>query len=1434
MTRLTRLALAHRSITVLLTIVLVVAGLAAARNLQQELIPAVEFPQATVVLLWPGASAEEVTRSLVEPVESALEGIEDVEVVELASNASESFASVTVRAEYGTSQELLREAIEQRLEAVDLPDGAEDPEVVLFNFSDLPVLQASIRAEGADADPVALQSLIEASILPEIEGIEGVSEAAATGGREEKIFLTLDTEKMDEAGISVDTIRNLLAANDVSFPAGTLQAEGRSIPLLVGRRIQSEDELRDLVLSTGAGGAPAGGFAGGMPGGASAAGAGGMPGGGLGSGGSAAAPGTSGRPRVTGVPTPTEGEAPESTDAGLAAEAPRGPFPLPAALAPLGLLTTDDLTGDIIRQLERQDPELLRQVADEVIASLPAGAVSALPPDAVAALPEDVRADLLARVGRAGPSSSTAEGGAGQDAGRVRVVTVAPGEDLPKLAARLGVDPELIRRSNGLTGDSLVPGSVLRVPLPALGDDRLPPVWQGLGALRAGDVSPLVLALALENEPDAVASLSPGQLLALPPETVRQLPLPFLARQPESVRQALLDRMTLIPTPAPTPEAALPGSPGPRLLSPARQAEDEGEDSRDANAIRLGDIATVSREPEPAETVNRSDGQPSLGLIVFKDREANTVSVVEAVLDKLEALQEEPELEGVTVNVVFEQGSFIEESLAGVRNEGLLGAILAIIVILIFLDFSWRATLISAVSIPLSIIVALLLMELQGLTLNILTLAGLTIAIGRVVDDTIVVIENIYRHIQRGEDRLQSVIEGTREVATAITAATLVAVAVFLPLGLVGGITSEFFLPFALTTAYALLASLVVALTIVPLMADWLLRRRGEGEERETWLQRIYTPTLAFVLDHRFLTLAVAFLLFLGSLALLPFIDRTFLPSFGEPSVTVEMALPPGTDLETTDRVAGRVEAVLGANAEIGTVETTVGRGGQFFGEFAGADAARAFFFAAMAEEEEQGFLDRWLAESTDPEEVADALRDALRALPDTLAADGLLAAGTPITFTVSAGAAGGPQANRYDLQVRGEDEESLRQANALILAALSEPEHWEDLGYDEVPIINLSSNLSEAREQLSVEVDPAAALARGLTTIQVALALRQAIEGQEVGEVALAGADGADTLAVVVRYPEDGLGSVAALEDYEIPSPSGPVRVGDVARVATGPGPVQISRVDGERAALLTGEIRSSDTFGVLDDAQAIIDDLDLDEALGEGEVEVGAGVESRQQREGFRDMLIALPISIIVAYMIMVITFGSLIHPFTILFSLPFAVSGALAALAITGRPISLSSLIGMMMLIGIVTTNAIVLVDLVQQYRERGMDAREALMRGGRTRLRPIVMTAVVTVAALIPLAIGLTEGALIASELATTVIGGLVSSTLLTLVVVPVVYSLLDGLASRGRAPAPLPPEAGLGPEAGPPPGTPQAEPAPVGVDLDETAPRDVLDDGLAMP
>jgi HAE1 family hydrophobic/amphiphilic exporter-1 len=332
------------------------------------------------------------------------------------------------------------------------------------------------------------------------------------------------------------------------------------------------------------------------------------------------------------------------------------------------------------------------------------------------------------------------------------------------------------------------------------------------------------------------------------------------------------------------------------------------------------------------------------------------------------------------------------------------------------------------------------------------------------------------------------------------------------------------------------------------------------------------------------------------------------------------------------------------------------------------------------------------------------------------------------------------------------------------------------------------------------VDIDPAKALERGLTSAQVGFALRQVLEGQELGDIELVETEPgeeeeddngvaveAGAITVEARFPADTIGSIEALEDHMIAGPAGMVRLGDVATIDVAPGPVVITRVDGERAALITGELKSDDTFGVIADADELIEDLELSD-----DVEVGPGVETSIQQEGFSDTVFSFPVSILVVYLIMAITFGSLVHPFTILFSIPFALSGSLIALAVTGRPLSISSLIGMLMLVGIVVTNAIVLVDLVQQYRKKGMDARTALVRGGRIRLRPILMTAVATVLALIPMSLGLTEGAIIAAELATVVIGGLVTSTLLTLIVVPVIYSILDPL--RGQR-SPVPPEGG---------------------------------------
>jgi HAE1 family hydrophobic/amphiphilic exporter-1 len=342
----------------------------------------------------------------------------------------------------------------------------------------------------------------------------------------------------------------------------------------------------------------------------------------------------------------------------------------------------------------------------------------------------------------------------------------------------------------------------------------------------------------------------------------------------------------------------------------------------------------------------------------------------------------------------------------------------------------------------------------------------------------------------------------------------------------------------------------------------------------------------------------------------------------------------------------------------------------------------------------------------------------------------------------------------------------------------LQDPDRWQR--FEEVPLISLRSTLGEPRPVVEVQVDAQQAAHHGLTTAQAALALRQALAGQDLGMLEVPADGGTERLAVVAVYPGGVISHTAALADYRINGPLGPVSLGQIATIQSSVAADELTRIDGRRALLISADITAADALGALDEAHRILDELPLPEG-----VTIGAGAESSQQRQGFRDMLVALPLSILIVYLILVVTFGSLVHPFTILFSLPFAVSGALVGLALTDRAISIGSLIGMMMLIGIVVTNAIVLVDLVQQLRARGLDPREALLRGGRTRLRPILMTALATICALIPRAIGFTEGALVASELATTVIGGLATSTLLMLFVVPVVYSYLDPWASRRR-------------------------------------------------
>jgi multidrug efflux pump subunit AcrB len=760
-----------------------------------------------------------------------------------------------------------------------------------------------------------------------------------------------------------------------------------------------------------------------------------------------------------------------------------------------------------------------------------------------------------------------------------------------------------------------------------------------------GDLSPEVVAWLIENEEGFLENLSPGVLRLFSPEVLSALPEDFLTSLEADLRQEL-----------------------------------EG--------IAAGTVEVFI----PTSTITRVNGDPSLSLSVFQDQEANTVSVSHAVFDRLDEL--EAANPGLQFFLVFEQASFIEESINGVTREGALGALFAVIVILIFLSgpvngrykLSWRSTLVIAVSIPLSILMAFALLQWLpplvaplleplaaatagipvlgtltaillnlfpvGLTLNIMTLSGMTVAVGRVVDDSIVVLENTYRHIQRGEDQLASVLIGARDVSIAIFASTVTTVIVFLPIGLLGGLIGGFFLPFGIAVTYALASSFLVAITVIPVLAFMFIRKEHLPAEHETGLQRRYTPILEWALHHRGTILAVAGILFLGSLFLMSTLPRAFLPDFGEVQVNVTVDMPGDVGMAETDAAVMDFETALGEIEGIGTILTEIGSAG----------GLQAAFLGGGVDQGQAG-----IRVGVEGVEDVDAFTREVRAqAEEVFGGDNV----TVSSGSLSSGAFG-----------------------AFALVASGDPEQLAAFNQEAIGTLN--------------EVD-------GLANVSSNQADQQAI-----------------------------------------------------------------LRVDSEPAIRFTGELETEDTLGVTEAAKAA-----LLEIAPEG-VTISEGFETQQQTEGFAQAVSALGISVIAVYFVMVVTFRSFVHPFTILFSLPMAVIGAAAALWLTDSIVGLSTLVGMMMLVGIVVTNAIVLLDRVQANRKRReMDAHGALVEAGRTRLRPILMTATAAILALVPLAIGLSEGAIVASELAIVVIGGLATSTLLTLVIVPVMYSLLDRL-TRGR-------------------------------------------------
>ncbi|GAA0919028.1 efflux RND transporter permease subunit [Nonomuraea longicatena] len=798
---------------------------------------------------------------------------------------------------------------------------------------------------------------------------------------------------------------------------------------------------------------------------------------------------------------------------------------------------------------------------------------------------------------------------------------------------------------------------------------------------------------------------------------------------------SIAELKSLYLTPAAPQQQAAPQGGMPPGASARAQAP------RAPKPVKLGDVATIERGLAQATTLTRTDGLTSLGVSVTMMSDGNAVTISNEIREKLPALTKAlGDGSDRAVNVVFDQAPYVQESIASLTTEGLLGLAFAVLVILVFL-LSVRSTLVTAVSIPLSVVIALIALWLGDYSLNMLTLGALTIAVGRVVDDSIVVLENIKRHLAYGEAKLQAILTAVREVAGAVTASTLTTVAVFAPIAVVGGMVGQMFRPFSVTVAVALLASLVVSLTVVPVLAYWFLkapkltpeearalREKVEAKERRSPLQRMYLPVLRFATRFRWVTLLVGALVLAGTMGLATRLETNFLDASGQDTLTVSQRMPLGTDLKTTDAAAKKVEQALEKVEGVGTYQVNVGGGGGMFGGGAsGAD--RASFQVTLKED-------------ADATAVESAIRKQV--------------AGLEGVGEVKVGVGGGAfSSDSVSVIVQAPDTEALRTAAASVESAMGQVS-----GLREV-----SSNLAASAPRVEVHVDREKAAEKGLTEAQIGQAVAQAFRGAPLGELSLDGRS-ADLVLRGGDAPED----VAEVEKLKLPTAAGLVRLSSVAEVKEVGGPTQISRIEGERSATVSAKAPADELGSVTQALTAKLKELKLT-----GGAKYTMGGASAEQDEAFSDLGMAMLAAIAIVFMIMVATFRSFVQPLILLVSVPFAATGAVGLLVATDTALGVPALIGMLMLIGIVVTNAIVLIDLINQYREQGMGIVEAVVEGGRQRLRPILMTAVATICALVPMAVGLTgAGGFISQPLAIVVIGGLISSTLLTLVLVPTLY------------------------------------------------------------
>lgn len=783
-----------------------------------------------------------------------------------------------------------------------------------------------------------------------------------------------------------------------------------------------------------------------------------------------------------------------------------------------------------------------------------------------------------------------------------------------------------------------------------------------------------------------------------------------------------------------------------RVLSPLHSLKDiRGVklDTPTGEKITVGDVSKVKTAPENDNVITRSNQKPAVLMNVLQQSDANTEQVSNRVQDKLDDLMDGKKYEHMEASNLFDQGDLVDEAIGSLTNALILGGLFAMLVLFFFLR-NLKTPLIISISIPFSVIVTFVLIYFSGYTLNIMTLGGLALGIGMLVDNSIVVIENIYRHLNKGEEPRTAAAKGTKEVGVAIIASTLTTVAVFVPVVFVTGIIGDLFKQFALTIAFSLVASLFVALTIVPMIASRILKtpeqNKEEKRQRSSAMQSLGSA-VEWVLHHRISVLFIALLLFAGGIFGLTRVGTVFLPEQDEGFFTIDVKMANGTALNHTKDAVQHIEDTLADHDEIDDYFSLIGSS-QDQGPQSSGDSSQAQLYVKMKDPGK-----RSVSTSDFIENVSDDVKDS---------------APNADEVTLNRQSSMGTEPNTLTFKVKSDQLKPLEKAVGSI------SDEIDSLG----DTVEVKDDLSDTVKEMQVKVDKKKAQKYGLTPQQVGQMVNQATRGTDAMQITNSDDE---VRGVHVAYDADVTDTKAHLKKLLVQTSDGnTVPLSDVADLKTGKSPVTINRDGQERSVQFTVQYSNKTTLGEFKSSvQDKIDDLDLDDAI-----DVSYTGDFDLLQDTTKQLAMAFLLAVVLVYLVMAAQFESFKYPFVILLSIPLIFIGVSLGLYATQTPVSATALIGLIVLAGIVVNNAIVLIDYILQLKARGYPAYEAIVESVKVRTRPILMTALTTILGLLPVAFGIGQGTEIQQPMGITVIGGMISSTFLTLFVIPVVFSFFD--------------------------------------------------------